>query len=223
MKRRTHVVNLILSGALLLALVSSPGMSWAGEKTTKKAAAKAETKKEAAVTAPAPSAPSNEEMMAMMKMAMPGPEHAALNPLAGIWKITTKMWSGPGEPQVTEGTCERNWMMDGRYLVGNYKGSAAGMPFEGMEVLGYDNMKKQYVSSWVDNMGTGIMLSRGAPMDPGSKSFELTGSSPDPTGKEVVMREVTSIVDGNTASMTMYATQDGQEQRIMEITYTRVK
>jgi hypothetical protein len=197
MKRRTHVAGAIASGALLLALVSSPGMSWAGEKA--------------------------DEMAAMMKMAMPGPEHAALNPLAGIWKITTKMWTGPGQPLVSEGTCERNWVMDGRYLVGNYRGSLAGMPSEGMEVLGYDNFKKQYVSSWVDNMGTGIMLSQGAPMDPGTKSFTLTGSFPDPTGKEVLARLVTSIVDGNTASMTMYATQDGQEMRTMEITYTRVK
>ncbi len=218
MKRRTHVVNPIVGGALLLALVSSPGMSWAGEKTSKKTAATAETKKDAAVTAA-----SEAEMAAMMKMAMPGPEHAALNPLAGIWKITTKMWMAPGEPQVSEGTCERNWVMDGRYLVGNYKGSFAGMPFEGMEVLGYDNFKKQYASSWVDNMGTGIMMSRGAPMDPTTKSFTLTGSSPDMTGKEVMMRQVTNIVDGNTASMTMYATQDGQEMRTMEITYTRVK
>jgi hypothetical protein len=194
-------MNPVLSGALLLALVSSPGMSWAGEKTAEKTA----------------------EMAAMMKMAMPGPEHAALNPLAGIWKIKTRMWSAPGEPQVMEGTCERSWVMDGRYLVGNYKGSFAGMPFEGMEVLGYDNFKKQYVSSWVDNAGTGIMLSRGDAMDPATKSLTLTGSSPDMTGKEVLMRMVTSIVDGNTASMTMYSTQDGQETRTMEITYTRMK
>jgi hypothetical protein len=223
MKHRTHVVSSILSGALLLALVSSPGVSWAGEKATKKTAATAEAKKNPAVPA-AQSAPSNEEeMAAMMKMAMPGPEHAALNPLAGIWKITTKMWSAPGEPQVMEGTCERNWVMDGRYLVGNYRGSYAGMPFEGMEALGYDHFKKQYVSSWVDNAGTGIMLSRGEPMDPTTKSLTLTGSSPDMKGKETLMRLVTSIVDGNTASMTMYSTQDGQEMRTMEITYTRVK
>ncbi len=32
-----------------------------------------------------------------------------------------------------------------------------GMPFEGMGIDGYDNLAKQYVSTWVDNMGTGIM------------------------------------------------------------------
>ncbi len=163
-------------------------------------------------------------MAAMMKIAAPGPEHAALNPLAGIWKTTTRMWTAPNaEPQVSEGTAERNWMMDGRYLVGNYKGQFGGMPFEGMEVLGYDNLKKEYVSSWVDNLGTGIMLSQGSAMDPNTKSFTLTGTSTDPAGKEYAMREVTSIVDGNTYTVTMYANETGQEQKMMEITCTRVK
>jgi hypothetical protein len=219
-------MRFMVSAAIAASLVSSPGMSWAGEKTPKKSAAKAaEAKAAAEVKAPETTAPSQEEVMAaMMKMAAPGPEHAALNPLAGTWKTTTRMWTVPGaEPQVSEGTAERNWMMDGRYLVGNYKGVVAGMPFEGMEVLGYDNQKKEYVSSWVDNLGTGIMLSQGSAMDPATKSFTLTGTSTDPTGKEHPMREVTSNVDGNTYTMTMYASETGQEQKMMEITCTRVK
>jgi len=169
--------------------------------------------------------PSREEMMAMMmKMATPGAEHAALNPLAGSWKTVTKMWNDPSaEPTSGEGTCERSWVMGGRYLVANYKGMFGGMPFEGMEVLGYDNMKKQYVSSWVDNMGTGIMLSQGPAMDPATHSYTLTGTMADPMGRESTMREVTSIVDGNTYTMTMYANDRGREQKMMEITYSRAK
>lgn len=169
--------------------------------------------------------PSQEEMMAaMLKMAAPGPEHASLAPLAGTWKTMTRMWNDPSaEPMTSEGTCERTWIMGGRYLVANYKGVFNNMPFEGMEVLGYDNMKKQYVSSWVDNMGTGIMLTRGAAMDPSTRSFTLKGSMMDPSGKESPVREVTSIVDGNTYTMTMYASDGGKEAKMMEITYTRVK
>lgn len=186
-------------------------------------ATQAETNADAAKAA-APQ-PTQEEMMAaMMKMATPGPEHAALNPLAGSWKTVTKMWQNPaGDPTTSEGTCDRNWVMGGRYLVANYKGVMGGMPFEGMEVLGYDNMKKQYVSSWVDNLGTGIVLSQGTAMDPATHSFTLTGSMTDPMGNSSTMREVTSIVDGNTYTMTMFANDRGQDAKMMEITFSRVK
>ena len=232
---RLSIVNALLSAALVAALACPAGFASASgtkKKDTTKTVTKGKTETKAKpadakdmTTTP----PSQEEMMAaMMKLAAPGPEHAALNPLAGSWKTTIKMWGDPAgpptaEPTINQGTCDRNWVMGGRYLVGNYKGTFNNMPFEGMEVLGYDNMKKQYVSSWVDNMGTGIMLSSGGAMDPGTKSFTLTGSSPGPTGEAVSMREVTKIVDGNTYTMTMYSAMGGQEQKMMEITYTRVK
>jgi uncharacterized protein DUF1579 len=227
---RLSIVNALLSAAFVAALACPAGWASAAEKAPKKTTAKAEPKTEAAAAKDKTTTPpSQEEMMAaMMKLASPGPEHAALNPLAGSWKTTIKMWGDPAgppttEPTISQGTCDRNWVMGGRYLVGNYKGVFNKMPFEGMEVLGYDNMKKQYVSSWVDNMGTGIMLSTGSAMDPATKSFTLTGSSPGPTGENISMREVTNIVDGNTYTMTMYSAMGGQEQKMMEITYTRVK
>lgn len=226
MTRPIFLANALLSAALVATLACPVGSaSAAGPK--KKDTAKTETKSTEAKAEPAKTPSQEEAMAAMMKLAAPGPEHAALNPLAGSWKTTVKSYAGPSgpmpQPQVSEGTCDRNWVMGGRYMVGNYKGNFNGMPFEGMEVLGYDNMKKQYVSSWVDNMGTGIMLSSGGAMDPATKSFTLTGSAPDPSGQEMSMREVTNIVDGNTYTMTMFASMGGQEQKVMEITYTRVK
>lgn len=216
----------MLACVALLAAAAAPAL--AADKAPAKSKAKAEAKPAEPKAAEAKTAPpqmSQEEMMAaMLKMAAPGPEHAALNPLAGTWKTMTKMWNDPAaEPTTSEGTCERAWIHGGRYLVANYKGKFGEMPFEGMEVLGYDNLKKQYISSWTDNMGTGIFLSRGNPMDPSTKSFTLTGTAPDPTGQESPMRMVTSIVDGNTCTMTMYGTMAGNETKMMEVTYTRVK
>ncbi|HYJ32993.1 MAG TPA: DUF1579 domain-containing protein [Candidatus Binatia bacterium] len=236
MEPRSRFAPALLAAALIALTWSAPAL--AADKTPSKAKAKTtadakaaadakatQTAAEADAAKSAAAQPSKEEMMAMMmKMATPGPEHAALNPLAGSWKTVTKMWSDPSaEPTSGEGTCERSWVMGGRYLVANYKGVFGTMPFEGMEVLGYDNMKKQYVSSWVDNMGTGIMLSQGPAMEPATHSYTLTGTMADPTGRESTMREVTNIVDGNTYTMTMYANDKGQEQKMMEITYSRAK
>jgi hypothetical protein len=234
MTRPISIANALLSAALIAALACPAATAWAEKGPRKKkkeaqAEEKAKTEAEAAAAKDKTTTPPSQEELtaAMIKLASPGPEHAALNPLAGSWKTTVKSFFGPAgpvsQPQVTEGTCDRNWAMGGRYLVSSYKGAFNGMPFEGMEVLGYDNMKKQYVSSWMDNMGTGIMQSWGGAMDPATKSFTLTGSAPDPSGKEMTMREVTNIVDGNTYTMTMFATMGAQEQKVMEITYTRVK
>jgi hypothetical protein len=35
------------------------------------------------------------------------------------------------------------------------------MPFEGISTLGYDNAKKTFFSTWIDNMGTGMMVMEG--------------------------------------------------------------
>ena len=35
------------------------------------------------------------------------------------------------------------------------------MTFKGTGIEGYDNGKKKFVGTWMDNMGTGIMMSEG--------------------------------------------------------------
>ena len=53
------------------------------------------------------------------------------------------------------------------------------MPMEGFSIDGYDNVKGEYFSLWLDNMGTGYMLSIGERSEDG-KSVTYTGSMPDP-------------------------------------------
>lgn len=187
-------------------------------------AAKAGTKSEA-TKSDAKSHPDHDAMMAeMMKYANPGPQHQALSPLAGSWKTVTKMFMGPGEPQVSEGTCERTWVMGGRYLVSNYRGTFEGNPFEGMELLGYDLRKQQYVSTWIDNMGTGIALSENGTMDPTTKSITMDMTFDDPiTKQKMPYKMITKIVDDKSHTFTMNSTRDGKEFCEMEISYTRVK
>ena len=51
--------------------------------------------------------------------------------------------------------------MGGRYVEHTWKGKMMDMPFEGRGTEAYDNVAKQYVNSWVDNMGTGIIHQTG--------------------------------------------------------------
>ena len=112
--------------------------------------------------------------------------------------------------------------MDGRYVQETAEGMFNGMPFHGMGVYGYDNMEKKYVTSWVDNMGTGIMSTKGDASDDG-KTMTFTGMGDDPmSGKEVPMRSVIHWMGKDQYHFEMYGPgPDGKEMKMMEITYTR--
>ena len=180
-------------------------------------AAAAETK--APVAKPAPS--EQEMMAAMMKLGTPGPQHAALNALAGSWKTTVKTWMGPGDPKVTEGTAEDTLILGGRFIKEEYHGTFMDQPFEGFGITGYDNMKKQYVSAWVDSMGTMIQTQTGS-MDKSGKVLTFHGTWEDPiTHKKNPTKMITKIVDDKTHTFEMHNQVDGKDHKEMEITYTR--
>jgi hypothetical protein len=164
----------------------------------------------------------SDEMKAMMAAASPGETHKMLAKSVGSWTASVTMWMQPGAPPTTSMATATNVMiMGGRYLRSTNKGNMMGMPFEGEGITGYDNLKKQFVNSWVDNMGTGIMTMAGS-WDEASKSITYTGSMMDPaSGKDAAFREVWRFTDDNHQVMEMYNMVEGKEIKAMEIKYTR--
>lgn len=98
------------------------------------------------------------------------------------------------------------------------------MPFEGKQTLAYDKIKKLFVSTWIDNMGSGIMYSEG-PWDEATQTITLKGNMVHAGfGQEIPVRQVTKIVDENTQVMEMYMPgPDGKEFKTMEIVSKRSK
>jgi Protein of unknown function (DUF1579) len=187
-----------------------------------------------AVAAPAtPAASPNEaEMMKqMMDLAKLNENHKLLADLAGTWTYTVKMMA-PGEtPQSSTGSVTRKPIMNGRFFIADFSGSMK-MPgadgkmkdfaFKGSSIEGYDNVKKKFVSSWVDNMGTGIMTSEGT-YDPATKTFTYTSEVEPVPGMKTPVREVIKITDKNHHTFEWYENRGGQEAKTMEIDYTRKK
>ena len=105
-----------------------------------------------------PTAPAATDPMAMV---MPGEHHAHMKKLVGDFDYTLKMIM-PGMP-ATDYTGKRSakMVMGDRYLDETYTGTMMGMPFEGHSTMAYDNVQKKYLSTWIDNMGTGIMFGSG--------------------------------------------------------------
>lgn len=162
-------------------------------------------------------------MEAMMKAAMPGAEHKMLGGMAGTWNAKVTSWMVPGAPPSTmEGVSENKMIMD-RYMEQRFSGNFQGMPFEGIGYTGYDNVKKQYWGTWMDNMSTGMMMTTGGPNADGTWTF--TGTMPDPmTGKDAKVEEKLKMIDADHHTLEMWTPgPDGKMFKMMEITYSRKK
>ena len=162
-------------------------------------------------------------MMEMyQKLATPGEPHKLFATLAGSWTTTTKEWMEPGKPPTeSTGTAEMKMVLDGRFLQQEFTSQMMGKPFSGIGIDGYDNLRKRYVTTWIDTWGTGIFQMEGTASADG-KTITLKGQHDEPGGGHMTHRAVWKIVDGNTQTFDMYGThKHGKEMKMLEIAYTR--
>jgi len=153
----------------------------------------------------------------------PGEAHKRMAADEGKWNDELTFWMGPdAPPEKATATEEIKMVLGGRYQVGTTTGEMMGMPFEGRSTLAYDNITNEYISTWIDNMGTGLAVMRGK-YDEASKSTTLTGTMVDPmTGKEKQMKQVYTVIDDNTRKLQMYEVgPEGKETINMEIVMKR--
>jgi len=162
-------------------------------------------------------------MMEMyQKLATPGEPHKLFASLAGSWTTKTKEWMEPRKPPTeSTGTAEMKMLLDGRFLYQEFTSQMMGQPFSGIGIDGYDNLRKRYVTTWIDTMGTGIFQMEGTASADG-KTITLNGRHDEPGGGHMTHRAVWKIVDSNIQTFDMYGThQGGKEMKMLEITYTR--
>ena len=165
-----------------------------------------------------------EMMEKWMKYATPGEAHKFLQKMAGEWEATSKMWMQPGaEPTITKGPGIGKMIYGGRYLKLSYKGHMMGMPFEGMGIHAYDNHLKKFISAWIDNMGTGIMINYGTVDKSGNVLTEIAEMDDFLTGKKVKYKSVTTIISPDKFLMEMYSPGPEGEFRSLEVTHIRKK
>jgi len=163
-------------------------------------------------------------MKAWMDYATPGDMHKMLGKYNGHWTANTKMWMDPSQPPM-ESTAEvtTDMYMGDRYQKSAFNGSMMGMPFQGESVTGYDNARKIFFHTWIDNMGTGMMYGEGT-WNNATKSIEFKGMTTDPMTKaQMPFREVVKYTSDDSYTFEMYNTYAGKEYKSMEITYTRKK
>jgi Protein of unknown function (DUF1579). len=177
--------------------------------------------------------PNEAEMMKqMVELSKLNENHKLLADLNGSWNYTVTMWMAPNAPPMkSTGTAVRKSTMGGRYIMmdvtGKMKmpgpdGKLKDFTFQGHGMEGYDNVKKKFVGSWIDNMGTGIVLSEGD-YDPATKTFTYTSDMEPVPGMKTRVRETLKVTDKDHMVFEWYENRGGQEVKTMEIDYTRKK
>lgn len=167
-------------------------------------------------------AQSEAEMKAWQAYMTPGEMHKRMAACVGNWKGDITMWMAPGaEPIKSTGAAKNEMIMGGRYLQSLNTGNFMGMPFEGNSLTAYDNAKKVFINTWIDNMGTGIMIAEGK-WNPAKNAIEFSGKQTDPlTGKEMKFRETLTFNADGSQLLEMWMETGGKEFKSMEVKYTK--
>ncbi len=172
------------------------------------------------------------DMAKMAELGKPGANHHLLAELVGTWDIKVTFWMAPGAPPSTStGTAVRKSIMGGRYFVMDTKakmqmpgpdGKMQPVDYQGMEVDGYDNMKGKFFTTWMDNMGTGLLQADGS-YDPASTTFTYHADEEVAPGTTMKARGTVKVIDKDHYVFDWFEAQGGKEEKSMEITYTRQK
>lgn len=90
--------------------------------------------------------------------------HARLSKMVGNWEGTAKTWFEPGklgDESPVKGTMRL--ILDGRFIMHEYKGSLGGKPLEGIAIYGYHLALGKFQCAWIDSFhnGSAIMFCDG--------------------------------------------------------------
>ncbi len=155
----------------------------------------------------------------------PGVAHQVLNGRVGTWQCSIRYWPPfASEPESMAATSDIKWTMDGLFLEDRTRSDFGGHPFKGLGLMGFDNLKQRYVSTWIDNTSTSIATSEGG-YDPETRTFRFAGKTADPaSGRLLDMRSVERVIDDDNWSYEAWVLQpSGEERQLLEIAYKRVR
>jgi hypothetical protein len=172
----------------------------------------------------ATSKPTQDQLLAaFLKYGRPGPEHKVLKQLVGKFdaEMTTFV---DGQPAAKSAASSTNAMIHkGRYLHGDFTGSVMDRPFSGSSLWAFDRAKGKYLSLWIDDMSTAVMIAEGD-ADPAGKVITFSGTERDPvTGHDKKIKSVLTIIDDDRHTWEAFETIDGRERKMVSIAYTRAK
>jgi hypothetical protein len=166
-----------------------------------------------------------DDMQACMVAGMPGEMHQQLAEGAGTWHGKTQMWMAPGtEPLSSECTSTVSPIMDGRFMKCKLAGVCPIMgEYNGLGLSGFDNVSQKFVSTWIDNHSSGVMVGEGELSSDGKvMNWEFTTNCPI-TKKPTVVRQIETTTGPNTKTLEMFGSdpKSGKDFKMMHIEFVK--
>lgn len=168
-----------------------------------------------------------EAMAQMLQYSAPGNNHKLLQSLAGEWNFRDAKLA------FVKGTLSRKAIYNGRFCLVIITGGKLKVPiangemkeenYQSMQIEGYDNPRKAFVTTSINNhIGSDIQEQTGV-YDAGKKQFTYTWESLLLPTAAVTNKRVLSIVDDNHYKEEFFEVQDGLLVKIRELDYERAK
>lgn len=184
-----------------------------------------EDKAAAAPEAKLPPGWTAEDMQAYMVAATPGKMHELLRQSVGEWTGKCQTWmAGMEQPMESQCTATTTPLMDGKFVKCEMKGDMPGMgPYQGYGIYGYDNVAQKFQCTWLDNLGTGMMVGTGdLSADGKTLTWNFAFHCPI-TKKQMVMREIETYTGPNTKRLEMFGPdpKSGKEFKMMQLDLTK--
>ena len=158
--------------------------------------------------------------------AMPGAKtkaHEALAMFVGDWDTTMQSKAMPGVPgmekeQTATGFEHAELIGNDLFLKATIDGSAGGVPFQGVFLIGYDPFARSYTGHWVDSMDCAPAVMTGQYDEP-KKLWSWSGT----TSQGRMRTELAMQADGGSIETCWMVGADGKETQCSTVTRTRHK
>ncbi|HSB93644.1 MAG TPA: DUF1579 domain-containing protein [Flavitalea sp.] len=154
-----------------------------------------------------------------------GPHHQ-LSKLVGAWKGLSRVWFDPAKLEDESPiTGTMRLLMDGRYVLHEYRTGFGDKEITGMAIYGYNLDTQKYQCAWIDSFHTATMIlfSEGKKAD---QKMEVLGSYAYVTPESEQYwgwRSNIEVISPEEIVLTAYnITPDGDETKATEIVYKKV-
>lgn len=159
----------------------------------------------------------------MPDMPQPVAQHAWLQQLVGQWESKVQMFEN-GEPSDESQGTETVRPVGDFWIMAENRGDFMGQPFTGIQTLGFDPEKQQFVGTWVDSV-TGYLWTYEGTLDEAEKALTLRTEGPCPLtpGDTVQFKEVLEVESDDHKTFTSsMQDEDGNWITVMKADYQRL-
>ena len=138
----------------------------------------------------------SKELRQEIRASKPGKFHKMLTPLVGKWQVGITIKSAStGTVEHLKGTARSQWILDRRFVQQHFKTKSAGRRVEGYILIGYDNIRKEYVGAFLSNISSGLVPFSGEVSPDGSSFVFDMGASTRADGSRVHVSASIKVLD----------------------------